>query len=207
MYLLTHVLGRDCWLTNPFHLRLSLRKHTQSKALRNKQRNQSITPLSVQHEICLQKHLHCGAPRLRRPFPVQTDSLGGGGWCLRQMLGTLKPVAISRWLTAARLSLSDRSCSFPKVCPSLTIGNRWENKYCLRVVLHHPASWGMKMPLQMNANVKRKLWLSVLSLVFNHLYFNHFVYKSFVKMNPIFTWLAKEIRLCGKLNPIYLTVF
>lgn len=138
---------------------------------------------------------------------VQTDSLGGGGWCLRQMLGTLKPVAISRWLTAARLSLSDRSCSFPKVCPSLTIGNRWENKYCLRVVLHHPASWGMKTPLQMNANVKRKLWLSVLSLVFNHLYFNHFVYKSFVKMNPIFTWLAKEIRLCGKLNPIYLTVF
>lgn len=81
VYLLTHVLRGDCWLTNPFHLRLSLRKHTQNKALRNKQRNQSIMPLSVQHEMYLQKHRHCGALRLRRPFH-SANRLTGRRWMM-----------------------------------------------------------------------------------------------------------------------------
>lgn len=77
----SHVLGRDCWLTNPFHLRLSQRKHTQNKELGNKQRNQSIVTLSVQHEIYLPKHLHCGALRLRRPFH-HANRLTGSRWMM-----------------------------------------------------------------------------------------------------------------------------
>lgn len=203
MCLLIHALKRDCWLTNPFHLRFSPRKHTQNKQLKiSREINQSCHSLcsmkSVFRNICI-----AGLWALGDLSTVQTDLLGGGGGSLRQILGTLMPIAISRWLTTALLSLSGRSCSFPKICHSLTIESSRENKYYLRewcFITQH--SREMKTPLQTNVNIKRKLWLQVLSLVFNH-----FAYKPFGKMKPIFTWLAKEIRLCGKLDLIYLTVF
>ena len=124
-----------------------------------------------------QEHLSFRALCLTETFPIYADldAFRRGGRHLRQMsealIFTLSITQryISRWLTAASLSLSVRSFLFLEICHRPTTENTWGNKHNWREWLFlftwHPRD--MRNPLQMNINIKRKLSLQMLNLIFN----------------------------------------